>query len=152
MEIVLGVVLGIAPQESWGPIRFIPFAVGMYRFEKFERLHRLENLTTGQVDVTKGLTFEGDDPTDAGATVVFEVARTDKLRIFADVPEAIENTLEIARRFAFFPKKRSPILPPFKPAFADGFSCRVVLLRPESRGTVRLASADPAALAVAQAA
>ena len=38
----------------------------------------------------------------------------------------------------------TPYLPPFKPAFADGFSCRVVLLRPESRGTVRLASADPA--------
>lgn len=49
-----GIVAGIAPQESWGPVRFIPFVVGMYRFEKFERLHRLENLTTGQVVETRG--------------------------------------------------------------------------------------------------
>jgi DNA polymerase III subunit alpha len=34
---------------------------------------------------------------------------------FADLPEAIENTVEIARRCAFRPKKRSPILPPFAP-------------------------------------
>ncbi len=36
-----------------------------------------------------------------------------------------------------------PWLPPFKPAFADGFGGRVVLLRPASRGFVELASADP---------
>ena len=36
-------------------------------------------------------------------------------KLFADVPEAIENTIEIAKRCAFIPKKRSPILPPFKP-------------------------------------
>ena len=34
---------------------------------------------------------------------------------FADLPEAIENTLEIARRCAFVPKKRKPILPVFVP-------------------------------------
>ena len=34
---------------------------------------------------------------------------------FADLPEAIENTLEIARRCAFRPKKRDPILPKFEP-------------------------------------
>jgi choline dehydrogenase/4-pyridoxate dehydrogenase len=33
--------------------------------------------------------------------------------------------------------------PPFRPAFADGFGCRAVLLRPESRGEIRLQSADP---------
>jgi hypothetical protein len=49
-----GIAAGIAPQQSWGPVRFIPFAVGMYRFDKFERLHRLENLSTGQVVETKG--------------------------------------------------------------------------------------------------
>ena len=38
----------------------------------------------------------------------------------------------------------APWLPPFKPGFVDGFSCRVVLLRPESRGRVSLASPDPA--------
>ncbi|MSQ72629.1 MAG: choline dehydrogenase [Betaproteobacteria bacterium] len=38
-----------------------------------------------------------------------------------------------------------PYLPPFKPAFRDGFACRAVLLRPESRGSLSLVSADPAA-------
>jgi choline dehydrogenase-like flavoprotein len=38
-----------------------------------------------------------------------------------------------------------PYLPPFLPAFADGFSCRVALLRPRSRGRIELASADPRA-------
>src|ERR1051326_1152577 len=35
--------------------------------------------------------------------------------LFSDLPEAIENTLEIARRCAFKPKKRAPILPQFVP-------------------------------------
>jgi DNA polymerase-3 subunit alpha len=34
---------------------------------------------------------------------------------FADLPESLENTLEIARRCAFRPKKRDPILPQFVP-------------------------------------
>jgi DNA polymerase-3 subunit alpha len=34
---------------------------------------------------------------------------------FADLPEAIENTVEIARRCAFKPAKRKPILPVFVP-------------------------------------
>jgi DNA polymerase-3 subunit alpha len=34
---------------------------------------------------------------------------------FADLPEAIENTIEIAQRCAFRPKKRDPILPKFVP-------------------------------------
>ncbi|RMD94560.1 MAG: DNA polymerase III subunit alpha [Alphaproteobacteria bacterium] len=33
--------------------------------------------------------------------------------LFADLPEAIENTVEIARRCAFWPQKRKPILPRF---------------------------------------
>ena len=37
-----------------------------------------------------------------------------------------------------------PYLSPFKKPFQDGFSARVVLLRPESRGTIELASADSA--------
>ena len=39
----------------------------------------------------------------------------------------------------------APYLPPFRKAFADSFACRVVLLRPESRGSVTLSSADPLA-------
>jgi choline dehydrogenase/4-pyridoxate dehydrogenase len=41
--------------------------------------------------------------------------------------------------------KAAPYLPPFKPAYADGFSLRAVMLRPESRGEITLASADPRA-------
>ncbi len=33
--------------------------------------------------------------------------------LFADLPEALENTVEIARRCAYAPKKRKPILPRF---------------------------------------
>ena len=32
---------------------------------------------------------------------------------FADLPEALASTVEIAQRCAFRPKKRKPILPPF---------------------------------------
>ena len=39
----------------------------------------------------------------------------------------------------------APYLPPFKQPFADSFACRIVLLRPESRGQVSLASTDPLA-------
>ena len=38
-----------------------------------------------------------------------------------------------------------PYLPPFSQPFADGFACRLVVLRPESRGRISLASADPRA-------
>ena len=41
------------------------------------------------------------------------------------------------------PMVAAPWLRPFKPPFADGFACLAVLLHPESRGTVELASADP---------
>ena len=43
------------------------------------------------------------------------------------------------------PLHAKPYLPPFRSAFADGFAALAVVLRPESRGRVRLASADPAA-------
>jgi choline dehydrogenase-like flavoprotein len=39
----------------------------------------------------------------------------------------------------------APYLPPFRQAFADSFACRIVLLRPESRGNVSLGSPDPLA-------
>ena len=39
----------------------------------------------------------------------------------------------------------SPYLPPFTKPFADSFACRIVLLRPESRGSIGLPSADPTA-------
>ena len=40
----------------------------------------------------------------------------DMRRLFADLPEACDNTLEIARRCAFMVKKRDPILPRFPTA------------------------------------
>ncbi len=39
----------------------------------------------------------------------------------------------------------APYLPPFRKAFPDSFACRVVLLRPESRGRITLGSAEPLA-------
>jgi 4-pyridoxate dehydrogenase len=45
--------------------------------------------------------------------------------------------------FRAVPAGAGSYLPPFKPAFADGFAIRAVMLRPESRGEVALASADP---------
>ena len=56
---------------------------------------------------------------------------------------------DAARRAAVVQRRRrstaEPYLPPFRQAYADGFACRVVVLRPESRGAVELASADPRA-------
>jgi DNA polymerase-3 subunit alpha len=40
--------------------------------------------------------------------------------LFADVPEAVDNTLVIARRCAFMPESRKPILPPFRTASGRG--------------------------------
>jgi DNA polymerase-3 subunit alpha len=40
-------------------------------------------------------------------------SRADMLAVFADLPEATQNTVEIARRCRFRPRKRKPILPRF---------------------------------------
>ena len=45
--------------------------------------------------------------------------------------------------FRALPDDTWPWFPVVKPAWADGFGCRPVLLRPQSRGELRLASADP---------
>jgi 4-pyridoxate dehydrogenase len=42
-----------------------------------------------------------------------------------------------------FPMGARPYLPPFVAPYQDGFACRPTPLRPESRGSVHLASADP---------
>ena len=41
------------------------------------------------------------------------------------------------------PAGAGPYLPPFKRAYADGFAGRIVMLHPDSRGHLELASADP---------
>jgi hypothetical protein len=52
---VPGIAVGIAPQQSWGPFRFIPFAVARHDFQKMNRLHRLQDLSTGQVVESGGV-------------------------------------------------------------------------------------------------
>ncbi len=47
-------------------------------------------------------------------------SQTEMIELFADLPEAIENTLEITRRTAFRPLVRKPILPQFVAATAGG--------------------------------
>ncbi|SFZ82032.1 DNA polymerase-3 subunit alpha [Devosia enhydra] len=43
-------------------------------------------------------------------------SRAEMRETFADLPEALDNTVEIARRIAWRPKKRNPILPKFAAA------------------------------------
>ena len=45
--------------------------------------------------------------------------------------------------FRAAPMDAHPYLEPFVKPYVDGFACRVVLLRPESHGTISLASANP---------
>ena len=47
--------------------------------------------------------------------------------------------------FRAIPLGAGPYVPPFKQAFADGFGCRAILLRPTSRGEIKLSSSDPRA-------
>ncbi len=42
------------------------------------------------------------------------------------------------------PPETYPWFPGYRPAWPDGFGCRPVLLRPQSRGEIRLTSANPA--------
>jgi len=51
---------------------------------------------------------------------------------------------DIQLLFVAAPFGAGPWLPPFKRGFVDGFATRMVVLRPESRGSIVLASADPA--------
>jgi choline dehydrogenase/4-pyridoxate dehydrogenase len=51
---------------------------------------------------------------------------------------------DIQLLFVAAPFGAKPYLPFSKPGFADGFALRAVVLRPESRGSITLASADPA--------
>ena len=70
--------------------------------------------------------------------------------LFADLPEACDNTLVIARRCAFIPRFRKPILPAFNAAGGDAGSDEPAALREAARSGLAarlavpaLASADP---------
>jgi DNA polymerase-3 subunit alpha len=49
--------------------------------------------------------------------------------VFADLPEALDNTVEIAKRCAFRPTSRKPILPSFAPHAADALAEEAKQLR-----------------------
>ena len=60
------------------------------------------------------------------------------IRRFADLPEAIENTIEIAKRCAFKPSTQAPILPKFaddevselRRQAAEGLTARLKTIEP----------------------
>lgn len=59
--------------------------------------------------------------------------------------DAGERIPDLQMLFRMAPMNAGPYLPPFRRAYADGFGVRPVVLRPESRGWLSLASADPKA-------
>ena len=74
----------------------------------------------------------------------------------SDVPGGITAFLKSDREhklpdlqflFTAAPLGAWPYFPPFKQPFPDGFVSRIVMLQPESRGAVSIASADPTKLA-----
>ena len=56
-------------------------------------------------------------------------------------PDALLPDVQLI--FNAAPMTASPYLWPFRRAYADAYSCRAVVLRPESRGRVELVSSDP---------
>ena len=77
-----------------------------------------------------GKGFSGDVP---GGVVAF--LKSDASRPLPDVQLL----------FTAAPLAAWPYMSPFKAPFADGFATRIVAVQPESRGSVKLASADPLA-------
>ena len=78
----------------------------------------------------------------------------------ADVPGGVTSFLkseealevpDVQLLFTAAPLGAKPYFEPFIKPFQDGFACRVVMLHPESRGRVELASADPMDLALIRA-
>jgi choline dehydrogenase/4-pyridoxate dehydrogenase len=92
---------------------------------------RLDRMTLGLID---GFVFGRGFTTDLPGGITAFVKS-----------EASEPIPDIQLLFISGSLLASPYLPPFKQPFADSFACRIVLLRPESRGEVTLASADPLA-------
>ena len=89
--------------------------------------------------------------------IAMELAKTYFLGgsgIAADIPGGVASFAkvnpgaqvpEIQLLLAGAPLTAGPYLKPFKQPFDDGFGGRIVMLHPESRGEVSLASADPGA-------
>src|SRR5215469_3914480 len=54
-----------------------------------------------------------------------------------------EKMPDVQFLFRVAPLNAAPYMPPFRPAFIDGYGVRAVVLRPESRGKLSLGSPDP---------
>jgi DNA polymerase-3 subunit alpha len=63
-------------------------------------------------------------------------SRADMAKLFADLPEALESTIEIAKRCAFRPRTRRPILPRFS-SEEDGAEEAAVLRKRAEAGLVQ---------------
>ncbi|MGO9170962.1 MAG: DNA polymerase III subunit alpha [Rhodomicrobium sp.] len=64
--------------------------------------------------------------------------------LFVDLPEAVENTVEIAKRCAFRPRPRKPILPQFVPDAKDAAEAEAAELRAQAEaGLARRLAAIP---------
>jgi 4-pyridoxate dehydrogenase len=68
---------------------------------------------------------------------------TGQLAFLKSRPEVALPDVELI--FNAAPMTAAPYLWPWRRAYADSYACRAVVLRPESRGRVELASADPQA-------
>ncbi len=70
--------------------------------------------------------------------------------LFADLPEAVDNTIEIAKRCAFRPLPRKPILPQFVPDAKDALEAEAGELRVQAQaGLAKRLAAIPANLRAA---
>ncbi|WP_421723690.1 DNA polymerase III subunit alpha [Bauldia sp.] len=59
-------------------------------------------------------------------------SRAEMVELFADLPEALANTVEVAMRVAYWPVARQPILPRFVSAGDDAEAAEAKLLREEA--------------------
>jgi choline dehydrogenase/4-pyridoxate dehydrogenase len=104
-----------------------------YRRKERGPLHRAMRLDRIGIELAKtyffGTGIAGDVP---GGVVSFSRVMPD-----SDVPD-IQLILTAA------PLSAAPYLAPFRKPYEDGFLSRIIMLHPESRGRLRLASGDPA--------
>jgi DNA polymerase III subunit alpha len=85
-----------------------PFFPAREDFEAHDALICIAESTVIVVDDRRKLTQEH-----------YFKSRSEMLALFADIPEALQNSVEIARRCAYRPLKRAPILPRFTGDFGN---------------------------------
>jgi len=108
------------PQEAANEAKLIDYAY----------LHGVPLVATNEPFFSKADDYEAHDAllAIAGGTVLaqterrkltpehFFKSRAEMLQVFSDLPEALENSVEIAQRVSYRPKKRAPVLPKFAAA------------------------------------